>query len=90
MRNKNYLTSIPIPLFIACTGGGGAPDNLAHAQQSPTLSIAEARTPANIPNTPAAETVGTPHWTEKKHQLFNMLISVETIITDCRMIQKKI
>lgn len=42
-------------------GGGGAPDNLAQAQQSPTDSIIEDSTPANIPNTAATLTVGVPH-----------------------------
>lgn len=29
--NRDPNPSIPIPLFTACSGGGGAPDILAHA-----------------------------------------------------------
>ena len=58
---RHPIPSIPIPRLIACFGGGGAPDNLAQAKYSPTDSIMEASTPASIPNTPAALTVGIPH-----------------------------
>lgn len=58
---RHPIPSTPIPRLMACFGGGGAPDNLAQAKYSPTDSIIEARTPASIPNTPAALTVGVPH-----------------------------
>lgn len=49
--------------LMAWTGGGGAQERRAQAQQSPIDSMMLATTALIMPITPAAVTVGVPHWT---------------------------